>query len=181
MKKNLYYKTGEHMIGNVDLKDRWNDLEQIIDYDKSHTALDVGCAEGLITLKLARKFKHVTGFDIEPYRIKMANENAKGYNNVSFTTNNFMSYRYAPHHKIFCLGVYHKIKYHTRQRALDSMFKNCKHQLYLRVPVIDRFVAKNVGIYAKEVLDIADKNDFDMIHRSEQRPLHGTIFKFERR
>ena len=179
MKKNLYYKTGEE--GNVDFTERWKDLEKIINPNKDHVVVDVGCAEGLISIELAKLFKKVFAFDIEPYRIRKARENAAGFDNIEFSTENYMSFEYQYYDQVFCLGVYHKIKSSQRQNALDNMFKKCRSTLYLRVPVIGKDVPKTVGVSDAEVLEIAGKNDFVLAHRTEQRPEHGTIFKFIRK
>jgi len=178
MKKNLYYKTGEE--GNVDFGERWNDLKILVDTNNEHTVLDVGCAEGLISIELAKQFKKVFAFDIEPYRIRKAKENAVGVDNIKFSTGSYMSYEYQTYDQVFCLGVYHKIKSNERQKALSDMFKKCRSTLYLRVPIIGKSVAKTVGVSDVEVLKIAGNNDFKLAHRTEQRPEHGTIFKFVR-
>jgi len=179
MKKNLYYKTGEE--GNVDFRERWNDLKILVDSNNEHTVLDVGCAEGLISIELAKQFKKVFAFDIEPYRIRKAKENAVGVGNIEFSTGSYMSYEYQTYDQVFCFGVYHKIKSNERQKALSDMFKKCRSILYLRVPIIGKGVAKTVGVSDVEVLKIAGNNDFKLAHRTEQRPEHGTIFKFVRR
>ena len=179
MRKNLYYKSGEQ--GNVDFDERWKDLSEIIDFNKDHTVLDVGCAEGLISIELSKRFKKVYAFDIEPYRITKARENAIGISNIEFSTGNYMSYEYQDYNQVFCLGVYHKIKLSQRQRALNDMFKKCSFTLYLRVPIISKDVPKKVGVSDVEVLKIAGNNNFVVAYRTEQRPHHGTIFKFVRR
>jgi|TARA_R110000803_G_C11854127_1_gene306268 cyclopropane fatty-acyl-phospholipid synthase-like methyltransferase len=178
VKKNLYYKTGNE--GNVDFAERWNDLEPLIDHNNDHAVLDVGCAEGLIAIELSKRFKKVFAFDIEPYRIVKARENAKNIENIEFSTESYMSYQYKNYDQVFCLGVYHKIKSNQRQKALDDMFKKCGSTLYLRVPVIGEGVLKTVGVSDAEVLKIAGNNNFVLAHRTEQRPQHGTIFKFVR-
>ena len=179
MKKNLYYKTNEE--GNVDFAERWNDLKSLVDINAGDTVLDVGCAEGLISIELAKKFKKVFAFDIEPYRIHKAKENAAGVDNIEFSTESYTSYEYQNYDQVFCLGVYHKIKSNKRQKALSDMFKKCRSTLYLRVPVIGKGVPKTVGVSDVEVLKIAGNNDFVLAHRTEQRPQHGTIFKFKRK
>ena len=72
-KKNLYYKTGNK--GNVDFTDRWDDLKPLIDFNPNHIVLDVGCAEGLIAIELAKQFKQVYAFEINPIRCQMGREN----------------------------------------------------------------------------------------------------------
>ena len=179
VKKNLYYKTGE--LGNVDFVERWNDLKKIIDPHKNHVVLDIGCAEGLISIELAKIFKKVFAFDIEPYRIHKAKENATGVDNIEFSIGSYMSYQYRDYDQVFCLGVYHKIKSNERQKALADMFRKCRSTLYLRVPIVGEDVPKTVGVSDVEVLKIAGNNGFVLAHRTEQRPQHGTIFKFVRR
>jgi len=184
-KKNLYYRTGNK--GNVDFTERWDDLKPLIDFNPNHIVLDVGCAEGLIAIELAKQFKQVYAFDVEPYRIKRAIKNANGIANIYFKTNNYMIYKYNTYDQIFCLGVYHKIKRKwrrpviRRQEILDTMFKRCKSTLYLRVPIVSNNVLKTVGVSDVEVLKIADNNNFNLVYRSEPRYNHGTLFKFQKR
>ena len=187
MKKSLYYKTSTQN-GPVDFADRWNDIKPLIDFNPNHIVLDVGCAEGLITIELAKHFKQVYAFDIERYRIKQAIKNANGIANINFETNNYMIYKYNTYDQVFCLGVYHKIKrewrrpmIRSRQEVLDTMFKKCKSTLYLRVPIISNNVLKTVGVSDVEVLKIADNNNFNLVYRSEPRYNHGTLFKFQKR
>ena len=181
MKKNLYYKIGD--LGNVDFADRWNDLNEMLDLDRDDTVLDIGCAEGLISIEVSKKVKKVTGFDVEPFRIKNAENNAKEQNirNVEFLVSNYKNFRYKEYDKILCLGVYHKIKDGSRRAMLETMFNSCRKQFYIRVPIIDnKTVFENVGVREEEIMEIANNNRFELLHRTQPRHNHGTIFKFQK-
>jgi len=181
MKKNLYYKTDNK--GNVNFIDRWKDLEKILDLETNDSVLDIGCAEGLISLEVAKKVKTVIGFDIEPYRIEIAKYNAKQQNikNINFLIDNYRTFNYTTYDKILCLGVYHKIKNVLRLETLKKIFDCCKKQIYIRVPIIDNnSIFKNVGVEDKEILNTAKNKGFSLLYRSVPRDDHGTIFKFQK-
>jgi len=186
VKKNLYYQTTNNE-GNVNFADRWNDLNKILDLNQNDTVLDVGCAEGLISIEVAKKVKFVEAFDKEPYRIKQAINNANGCKNINFVTSSYSNYTYKTYDKVLCLGVYKPNKDGTanpkkeRAKALDRIFASCTQQLYLRIPVISDKVDKSWGVSDIEILKIANKNNFDLVYRSEPRYDHGTLFKFQKR
>ena len=69
-KQELYYRVNNK--GNVNFSDRWDDLKEILDLNPNDTVLDVGCAEGLIAIEVAKKVKFVEAFDKELVRIKKA-------------------------------------------------------------------------------------------------------------
>ena len=185
MKENLYYRTGNK--GNVDFTERWNDLNKILDLNQNDTVLDVGCAEGLISIEVAKKVKFVEAFDKEPYRIKTAINNANGCKNINFVTSSYSNYTYKTYDKVLCLGVYKPSKDESpnsekgRAKALNRIFASCTQQLYLRIPVISDKVDKSWGVSDVEVLKIADNNNFNLVYRSEPRYNHGTLFKFQKR
>lgn len=182
MKKNLYYKVGNE--GNVDFANRWNDLEKILDLDISDKVLDIGCAEGLISLEVAKKVKHVEAFELEPHRVKIAKEYAEKNNikNINFSVASFLHFNYQKYDKVLCLGVYHKIRQaNIRIAALEKMFRCCLDQFYIRVPILDGTVPVDRGIDEKEIMDTAFRCGFDLAIKTTQRPDHGSIFKFIKR
>jgi SAM-dependent methyltransferase len=182
MKKNLYYKTDNE--GNVDFADRWNDLKEILEITNNDTVLDVGCAEGLISIEVSKTAKIVDAFDVEPYRIIQAKENAKKArrNNINFRVSSYEDYAYKSYDIVLLLGVYHKIKSkNRREQSLNSMFTQCQKQFYIRVPVISDSVSDQVGIHTEEIETVADKQGFELVFKSDPRYDHGTLFKFKRR
>ena len=186
-KQELYYQVNNK--GNVNFSDRWDDLKEILDLNPNDTVLDVGCAEGLIAIEVAKKVKFVEAFDKEKVRIENAINNANGRKNIKFTKSSYIDYTYTTYDKVLCLGVYkpnHKWKETKSQKiqrreALNRIFASCTQQLYLRIPVISDKVTKDAGIRDTEVLKIANNNNFNLIYRSEPRYDHGTLFKFQKR
>ena len=103
-KQELYYRVNNK--GNVNFSDRWDDLKEILDLNPNDTVLDVGCAEGLIAIEVAKKVKFVEAFDKELVRIKKAMINANGYKNIKFAISSYIDYTYTNYDKVLCLGVY---------------------------------------------------------------------------
>ena len=56
--------------------------------DHKNLMIDLGCATGNMALLLAAHFENVIGFDISHDMIKVANEKAQTYNNVTFVQKN---------------------------------------------------------------------------------------------
>ncbi len=179
--KNLYYKTGSE--GNVNFDERWIDLSEIVKLNPQDKILDVGCAEGLITIQLAKQTKNVDAFDREPYRIMIAKQNADKANvsNINFSVSSYTNFQYSEYDSIFVLGVYHKIKTPFRKKSLDKMFKNCRKSLYMRVPIVSDKISIKVGVEKREIEDIAHNNGFLITYKGEPRNNHGTLYKFDRR
>lgn len=59
------------------------------------SALDVGCGEGVLTRELARRAEKVTGLDLEPQIIAVA-EKEPLPRNVSFVTGDFLTHPFPP-------------------------------------------------------------------------------------
>jgi SAM-dependent methyltransferase len=168
--KNLYYKTGSE--GNVNFDERWIDLSEIVKLNPQDKILDVGCAEGLIAIQLAKQTKNVDAFDREPYRIMIAKQNADKANvsNINFSVSSYPNFQYSEYDSIFVLGVYHKIKKPFRKKSL-----------YMRVPIVSDKISIKVGVEKREIEDIAHNNGFLITYKGEPRNNHGTLYKFDRR
>jgi len=168
----LYYD-GEGTSGGVQFSDRWNDLASIIDFDPNHSVLDIGCAEGLISFELSKRFKTVTAFDSVEHRIKIAKENFEDVKNLHFFTATYRSFKYKMFDQIFMLGVYHKVKMRKlRIRTLNKILKHCNSTFYFRVPVAPEHVEED------EYMPIFENHNFVVNYKSQPRDQHGTLYKF---
>ena len=62
-------------------------LLNLIDFKAGQTYLDVGCGNGTAPIHLAQKFHlDVTGIDVDPAQIRLAEEQSKGLDKAQFLT-----------------------------------------------------------------------------------------------
>ena len=87
------WNTGGYFYGDLhkisvgaSFQERWSDLAKVADFRPSDRVLDVGCAEGLISLEVAKQVAHVDAFDGDSNRIARARQEAagRGTENISF-------------------------------------------------------------------------------------------------
>ena len=92
--KNLFYEARE----TAGVADRVNKILQFCELRPRDHVLDVGCAEGLITLELAQHVAHIHGFDLSTVRIEEARRLAAERNitNASFEVESVIGYPVAP-------------------------------------------------------------------------------------
>jgi len=75
-----FWKSGEQIVGQL-VEPFLAGLE--IDASNS-SALDMGCGAGRVTLPLSKLFRSVIGVDVSPTMLDVAQDSAKGLENVSF-------------------------------------------------------------------------------------------------
>ncbi|MFI0454086.1 class I SAM-dependent methyltransferase [Actinomadura sp. 6N118] len=68
-------------------------------------ALDVGCGDGLLVRKLARRAEHVTGIDRAPEMVERARTLSAGLANVDFVEADFLAYDLKPESHDFICSV----------------------------------------------------------------------------
>lgn len=104
-RKNYYTFDGKK---GVQLTQRWGDLDRIADLRPTDRLLDLGCAEGLVTMEAAKKVKHATGVELVPYRCDNARKIAaeRGIDNVEFIKGSYFSAVNGTYDVILMMGVY---------------------------------------------------------------------------
>jgi hypothetical protein len=92
--KRPFYRTSE-LAG---VSKRVSEILRLADLRPTDHVLDVGCAEGLITLELAKHVEHAHGFDLSAVRIAEAERLAKerGIANATFEVESVIGYPVEP-------------------------------------------------------------------------------------
>lgn len=129
--KRRFYYSVEGGKG-LSLNDRWHDLSTIADLRASDTLLDLGCAEGLITMEAAKHVHHATGIEIVPYRLDKAKEIAKNrqLKNVTFKTGSIFDLPPDKYDVILLMAVYGKEKY-VGPKEVCNVINITKRALYI--------------------------------------------------
>ena len=120
-------------------------LKSFLSLGKNDVFLDAGCAFGYFTCYAAMIVKEAVGIDIEPWRLKRAEETKKELNlkNVSFRHANIYRIPYPDNYfdKVLCAEVLE----HTLRpdKAIAELARVCRGVLAIQVPTTNLF--RNVG------------------------------------
>jgi SAM-dependent methyltransferase len=160
---------------------RWDEIRRIADLRPTDEVIDLGCAEGLITLEVAGFVGHVRGVDISPERIAEARRIARerGIGNATFEVASIVECELRPFSydvSIF-MAVWGKPAGTQNDEGepartigeleLDRVLRATRRQALLRINV--QSVAR-VEPRLAAILDLCDRNGFDALCFS--RPLH---------
>jgi SAM-dependent methyltransferase len=156
-----------------DFSERWDDIAQMVDLRPSDRVLDIGCAEGLISIEVAKHVRHVDGVEIAPHRLERAISEAerKKVNNVSFSAGSIIDFRVSPksYDIVLFLGVMGKSSNRDGARRvglveLEKMLMAARRQIVIRVNVLKRARKQYEGDFRlDEILEVMDRQDFDGI------------------
>jgi len=64
-----YYRNIDQIVGEQgpwDLQQRWPEVQRYADLRSDDCVLDVGCAEGLVTMEVARLVQQVRAVEVSP-------------------------------------------------------------------------------------------------------------------
>jgi SAM-dependent methyltransferase len=153
--KNLFYGTRE-LAG---VRERVDMILELCEFRPTDHVLDVGCAEGLITLELARHVAHIHGFDLSAVRIDEAKRLAAegGIANASFEVESVIGYPVDPlsYDVTIFAGVWGSRGVGFTE--LDNLLKATRRQL---VGFID---VKSNRTLVPSMYEVCDRNGFDVL------------------
>lgn len=106
-------------------------LDPLLDECKGANILDVGCAEGLISIELAKRGAEVTGVDIVESHIEMA-RHLRGHLSCRFEIQDANEYQPDDYDIILLLAIMHKLK--DPSRACARFANAAKNLVVMRLP-----------------------------------------------
>lgn len=147
---------------------RWGDVELVTDFRPTDHVLDMGCAEGLLTMEVAKRVASVHGVEIRPIRVEHARKEAatRGLSNVTFDVGSVYEYPLEPnsYDVSLLLGV-------LGQRigknnfigldALERVLKATRRQVVVRVGL--NWARAENGIDLNGIIETMDAHGFDGI------------------
>jgi SAM-dependent methyltransferase len=184
-----------HKYHSDKLKDRfagkhaptpWQDLLLIADLRPGDSILDMGCAEGDITMEIARHVARAQGVEVEAPRVEEGTRIAKerGLTNIAFATGNATDYPLEPnsYDLVFFLGVLGKKNGDgiVGLPELDRLLNAARRQIYVRVGIQKQSMADR-GLTLTAIMKLMDERGFDAICFARQDASFGNIIVGSRR
>jgi SAM-dependent methyltransferase len=168
----LYYAESDEQR-STSFWNRWEDIRLLGDFRSTDSVLDVGCAEGRITLEVAALVSHATGFDVSPERVAEAVRLAaeRRIENVAFEVGSIDDYPLAPgsYDVTLFLAVWGKPLGGDRTvgaEHLRRILRATSRQLLIRVGVQkEPHKERRLG----EILALCDAEGFDALCFSRSR------------
>jgi SAM-dependent methyltransferase len=163
---------------------RWQEIPIVADLRPTDIVLDIGCAEGLVALRIAKSVHHVHGIDPLEHRIEAAYRFAgeQRVRNVSFTVASIVTCELRPreYDVVLFLGIYGRAIDSGRigTAELGKALEAVGRQIVMRVDVQDDPEALR---YLDEIFACFDKNGFDGICFPKVAPDVGNIILGNRR
>lgn len=157
----FYQDLNSDQVGSP-FEGRWKTVADSADLKKTDSILDIGCAEGLITMKAAEFVEKAEGIEIFEHRVKKAQEIAAEQNiqNVSFSVGSIQDVDLTPEgwDIIFFLGVY-GVPTDTGpigDKELDKVCKAARRQVVMRYDI-----EQNPSSYAN-IIRVFEENDYSV-------------------
>jgi SAM-dependent methyltransferase len=164
-REGLYYR--EHRGRSWEA--RWDEVRRLADLRPTDSVIDVGCAEGLITLEVAKLVDRVHGIDVHDSRVAEAKRLAveRGVQNATFELASVIDYRFQPlsYDVSLFMAVWGKPAEGSADRSvgadeLRAILGATRRQHVMRVTVQYR---RKTEPLLEELLGICDESDFDAL------------------
>ena len=157
----LFYR--EDNMSPEQFQQRWQEVRELMDLRPTDRALDVGCAEGWMTLELAKEVEHAHGFDTVELRIVEAQRLAQeqGVGNATFEVASVIGYPIEP--LSYDVTLFSSVW--GRQSAsqdvgvkeLEALLQGTRRELVARINVMD-YPGR-----LEEIVEACDRNEFDVL------------------
>jgi SAM-dependent methyltransferase len=144
--ESTYYYSG--ITGTVgdegvwDFADRWPDVQSVAEQEfrSEDRVLDIGCAEGLVTMEVAKRVGQVDGVEVRHERVEAAKLLAKerGVGNVTFRQGSVaeLDLPAQSYDVVLFLGVFHHLSREEKWPSLVRVFNTAKRVVIMRTPLL---------------------------------------------
>jgi SAM-dependent methyltransferase len=173
-RRSPYFYEESSLPGRHSFQDRWNDVRAIADLRLTDRVLDVGCAEGLIALEVAKTVDSVRGFDVSRDRVAEANRMAaeRGTRNAIFEVASVDDYSLKPlsYDVVLFLALWGKNLRNGKAigaEHLDRLLAATRRQMIMRVAIQNEPHREGT---LEQILTICEEREFDALCFSSTRP-----------
>jgi 2-polyprenyl-3-methyl-5-hydroxy-6-metoxy-1,4-benzoquinol methylase len=137
-----YYSNLDQIEGSDGVWDLSYRLPEVLKYTEfrpGDEVIDIGCAEGLITMEVAKRVKHIRGVELSPQRVDAAKQIAaeRGIENVSFEAGSVTTLELPArsYDLVLFLGVFQHLKRDDKWLSMVKVFGAAKRSVILRMPL----------------------------------------------
>jgi SAM-dependent methyltransferase len=153
--QNLFYREKE----TAGVPKRVDEILTFAELRPTDHVLDAGCAEGLITLELAKHVERIHGFDLSAVRIEEANRLAeqRGITNATFEVESVIGYPIEPlsYDVTIFAGVWGSVGVGVAE--VDNLLKGTRRQMLAHIQ-LNGFRSRVPVLY-----EVAERNGFDLV------------------
>jgi predicted TPR repeat methyltransferase len=157
----LFYR--EDNMSAEQFRKRWDEVRRLMDLRPADRVLDVGCAEGWMTLELAKEVEHAHGFDTVELRIAEAERLAEeqGVANATFEVASVIGYPIEP--LSYDVTLFSSVwgrqsaSQDVGVRELEALLQGTRRELVARINVMD-YPGR-----LEQIFEVCDRTGFDAL------------------
>ncbi|MEZ6193649.1 MAG: class I SAM-dependent methyltransferase [Phycisphaerales bacterium] len=131
----------EDADGVWDIDERLPEVRKYADLRPDDRVIDIGCAEGLITMDIAERVKHVRGVELRRKRVEAARLIAaeRGLQNVGFEVGSVTEMDLPPlsYDVVLFLGVFQHLPRKHKWASLEKVMYAAKRSVVFRTPIFN--------------------------------------------
>lgn len=150
------------------------------DFKPDDEVIDIGCAEGLITMALAGRVRHVRGVELREPRVEAARQIARerGIENVSFEVGSITDLRLplASYDVVLFLGVFQHLHRNDKWLSMVKVLASARRTVLFRTPLFN----PKSPYRTTKLAQLCREMNFTMTVYPRQEPRGGSFMKLTR-
>ncbi len=173
-----YYSNLDQIEGGDgvwDLRYRLPEVLKYAEFRPDDGVIDIGCAEGLITMEVAKQVKHIRGVELRQQRVDAAKQIAaeRGIENISFEAGSVttLELQAQSYDLVLFLGVFQHLKREDKWLSMVKVFGAARRSVILRMPL---FHKKNPYRTTK-LAELCQELDFTLTIYPRHEPNGGSF------
>jgi len=178
-----YYSNLDQIEGGDgvwDLSDRLPEVQRYAEFKPDDEVIDLGCAEGLITLEIAKHVKHIRGVELRQQRVDAAKQIARnqGVENISFEAGSVTTLDLPPrsYDVVIFLGVFQHLSPQDKWPSMVKVLSAAKRSVIFRTPLFH----PNTPHRTTKLAKLCQELDFSLTIYPRHEPRGGSFMIMNR-